>query len=79
MALWYDEMNRKAVPDFKRVAEAYGIKGYIIDKKSDVKPVLEEALKSREPAVLDFRIDVEENVFPMVPSGAPIKAMIEEE
>ncbi len=72
-----DEMNRKAVPDFKRVAEAYGIKGYIIDKKSDVKPVLEEALKSREPAVLDFRIDVEENVFPMVPAGAPLNRMLE--
>ncbi len=73
----YDEMKKTMVPDFKKLAEAYNVRGYIIDKKSDVRPVLEEALKLKEPVVMDFRIDIEENVFPMVPAGAPLNRMLE--
>jgi len=65
------------IPDFVKLAEAYNIKGYMIDKPKDVTPVLKEALSLKEPVVMDFRIDKEENVYPMVPAGSPINKMLE--
>ncbi len=65
------------IPNIEKLAEAYDIKGYIIDKPSDVKPVLKEALKLKGPVIMDFRIEPEENVFPMVPAGAPLKQMLD--
>jgi acetolactate synthase-1/2/3 large subunit len=63
-------------PDFVKIANAYGIKGKKITKADDVAPAIKEAIKSNEPYVLDFMIDREENVFPMVPAGAPISRML---
>ncbi|MEK7368047.1 MAG: thiamine pyrophosphate-dependent enzyme, partial [Planctomycetota bacterium] len=63
-------------PDFVKIAEAYGARGFLIDKKKDVRPVIEEALSIKGPVVMDFKVTAEENVFPMVPAGQAINRMI---
>ena len=63
-------------PDFVKVAESYGAAGIRITKKSDVKPAIKKALSIKGTVFLDFRIEKEENVFPMVPAGQAINRMI---
>ncbi|HUT35456.1 MAG TPA: biosynthetic-type acetolactate synthase large subunit [Planctomycetota bacterium] len=62
-------------PDFVKVAEAYGAKGIRVEHPDQVRPAIEDALATPGPVVLDFRIDPEENVFPMVPAGEAIHRM----
>jgi len=62
-------------PDFVRLAEAYGAKGIRVEHTDQVRPALEDALATPGPVVLDFRIDPEENVFPMVPAGEALHRM----
>lgn len=64
-------------PDFVKLAEAYGALGFRVIKKEDVVPTLKKALESKKPVVMDFVIEEEENVFPMVPAGEAIDRMIE--
>ncbi len=64
------------IPDFVKVAEGYSAVGMRITKRSDVVPALKEAIKIKRPVVMDFVVDKEENVFPMVPAGASLKQMI---
>lgn len=59
-------------PDFKKLAEAYGVKGYTITDPGDVEPVLKEALFNDEPCLMDFRVDREENVLPIIPPGKSV-------
>jgi len=63
-------------PDFVKVAEAYGARGTHVTRPEEVRPALEEAFASPEVWILDFHIDPEENVFPMVPAGEAIDRMI---
>ncbi|HUX02848.1 MAG: biosynthetic-type acetolactate synthase large subunit [Phycisphaerae bacterium] len=63
-------------PDFVRVAEAYGAKGRHVTRPEDVRPALDEAFADKNVWVLDFHVDPEENVFPMVPAGEAIDRMI---
>jgi len=63
-------------PDFVRLAEAYGAKGRRITERQEVRPALDEAFADRNVWVLDFRVEPEENVFPMVPAGEAIDRMI---
>ncbi|MHB9111273.1 MAG: biosynthetic-type acetolactate synthase large subunit [Thermoleophilia bacterium] len=72
----YSETVIACQPDFAAVAEAYGALGITIDKKKDVGDAIRTAIKSKRPAVLDFRVKQEENVFPMVPAGKSIDEMI---
>jgi acetolactate synthase-1/2/3 large subunit len=65
-------------PDFAKVAEAFGAKGIEVTKKADVRPAIDEAIKIPGPVVLNFMVDREENVMPMVPAGAAISEMIME-
>ena len=66
-----------ANPDFVKIAEAYGAMGLIAEKPKDVEKVLKEALKIKNrPVIMDFIVEEEENVFPMVPAGAPVHKMI---
>ncbi|MGB9578186.1 MAG: acetolactate synthase 3 large subunit, partial [Halothiobacillaceae bacterium] len=61
----------EALPDFVRLAEAYGHVGMLIDKPADVEGALREAFKLKDRLVfMDFRTDPTENVYPMVPAGA---------
>jgi len=62
--------------DFVRVAEAYGVPGLRVDAPGDVRAALETAIATEGPFVLDFHIEREENVMPMVPAGAAINEMI---
>lgn len=64
------------IPNFAKLAEAYGLTGIYADKPEQVKPVLEKALKTPGPVIVEFTIDKDENVFPMVPAGAPLNEMI---
>jgi acetolactate synthase-1/2/3 large subunit len=62
--------------DFVKIAHAYGVEGMRVDSRDEVRPALQAAIDAEGPFVLDFRIEREENVFPMVPAGAAINEMI---
>ncbi|MGQ9511793.1 biosynthetic-type acetolactate synthase large subunit [Thermodesulfitimonas sp.] len=63
-------------PDFVRVAEAYGAEGIRVTKPAEVRPALEQAIASPKPVFIDFIIDREENVMPMVPPGESLGKML---
>jgi acetolactate synthase-1/2/3 large subunit len=62
--------------EFVKIANAYGIEGVKVETPDDVMPALKASLECDGPFVMDFRIEREENVFPMVPAGAAINEMI---
>ncbi|MHB8867743.1 MAG: biosynthetic-type acetolactate synthase large subunit [Thermoleophilia bacterium] len=66
-------------PDFVKLAEAYGAQGFRATRASEVEEVLRVALASDEPAIIDFRIKREANVWPMVPAGGALDQMMGEE
>jgi acetolactate synthase-1/2/3 large subunit len=73
----YSESYMDALPDFVKLAEAYGHVGMCIDKPGDVEGALKEAFAMKDRLVfLDFITDQTENVFPMVPGGKGISEMI---
>lgn len=66
----YSHSYLEALPDFKKLAEAYGHVGMTISKKEDVEPALREAFAMKGRTVfLDFLTDTKENVYPMIASG----------
>ena len=65
-------------PDFVRLAEAYGIKGIRVTDKTQVKTAIAEAMEHDGPVLVDFIVEQEENVYPMIPSGMTVYDMIEE-
>jgi len=65
------------LPNFQKVAEAYSVKGYTVDKPKDVRPVLKEIISLKEPVMVDFKVEKEENVMPMVPAGAALDKMLD--
>jgi acetolactate synthase I/II/III large subunit len=66
----YSEVDLSDNPDFVEVAKAFGCYGIRCDKREDVDSVLKEAGKFKDaPVMLDFRVALEENVFPMIPQG----------
>jgi acetolactate synthase-1/2/3 large subunit len=66
-----------ASPDFVKVAEGYGAAGMRITRKDDVRPAIEKAIATPGPVFMDFIVEPEENVFPMVPAGEALNRMIE--
>lgn len=68
----YSHTRLDGNPDFVRVAEAYGAAGFLVEKKEDVRPVIEKAISINGPVVIDFRVEPEENVYPMIPAGQAI-------
>lgn len=77
---FYDERYSHSLipnqPDFIKLAEAYGIKGYIATTEEEAKAVFEEALNTREPVLIDCRVIEAENVYPMVAPGKGLHEMI---
>ena len=63
-------------PDFVKLAESYGALGICVSKKEEVRPALEKALALDNTVLIDFRVEPEENVFPMVPAGKAINEII---
>ena len=63
--------------DFVKLAEAYGALGLRVTKPEEVGPALKEAVESGRPTVIDFVIEREENVYPMVPAGAAINEILD--
>ena len=58
------------VPDFTKLAEAYGIRGLRASKPAEVEPVIREGLKHKGPVLMDFTVDPFESCYPMIPAGA---------
>ena len=76
----YSHSRLDVVPDFVKVAEAYGAIGLRASKPEEVEPVLKKAFKIKDkPVFMDFVVDWREKVYPMVPAGAAIDEMIFEE
>jgi len=73
----YSSSYMDSLPDFVKLAEAYGHVGMRIEKKSDVEPALREAFKMKDRTVfMDFQTDPTENVWPMVQAGKGITEML---
>ncbi|WP_003544158.1 biosynthetic-type acetolactate synthase large subunit [Desulfotomaculum nigrificans] len=64
-------------PDFVKLAEAYGAEGYQVTRKDEVAEVLQSAIQSRKPVLMDFVVEREENVLPFVPPGKALNEMID--
>ncbi|HTY52742.1 MAG TPA: biosynthetic-type acetolactate synthase large subunit [Methanomicrobiales archaeon] len=62
--------------DFVGIAAAYGVDGMKVESVDEVREALKTAIAADGPFIMDFRIEREENVFPMVPAGAAINEMI---
>ncbi len=75
----YSHLFTETVPDFVKVAEAYGAVGLRATKPEEVEPVLKEAFKTKKTVFMDFLVDWKEKVYPMVPAGAAIDQMLFEE
>jgi len=63
-------------PDFVKLAEAYGAVGLRATKPEEVEPVIREALKTPGPVIMDFKVEPEECVMPMVPAGKAMHEML---
>jgi acetolactate synthase-1/2/3 large subunit len=78
--LFYDQKYIQSVfdvvPDFVKLAEAYGALGLRATKPEEVEPVIRQALSTPKPVLMDFRIDQNECVYPMVPAGAALTEML---
>ena len=73
----YSSSYMDSLPDFVKLAEAYGHIGMRIEKKSDVEGALKEAIRLKDRTVfMDFQTDPEENVWPMVQAGKGITEML---
>ena len=65
------------VPDYARLAEAYGAAGFTVSEDDELESALEQALSCGRTAVVDVRCDPEEKCFPMIPAGAAATDMLE--
>ena len=65
-------------PDFVKLAEAYGIPGIRVTEKGQVSGAIQQAMEIPGPVIIDFVVEVEENVYPMIPAGESVNEMLEE-
>jgi acetolactate synthase-1/2/3 large subunit len=72
----YSQTIFEVLPDFVKLAEAYGAVGLRATKPEEVEPVIREALATPRPVVMDFVVDQNECVYPMVPAGAALTEML---
>jgi acetolactate synthase-1/2/3 large subunit len=63
-------------PDFLKIAEAHGLKAFRVTRRDEVEDAIQEARKSPGAVLIEFKVEKEDSVYPMVPSGAAIDAMI---
>ncbi len=72
----YSQTCMEHAPDFVKLAEAYGAVGLRATKPDEVEKVLKKGLSSPKAVIMDFVVEQEECVYPMVPAGAPITEML---
>ncbi len=72
----YSQSLMPVQPDFVKLADAYGLKGYRINTLDEAGAIFEEALNSDEPVLIDCRVKQLENVYPMVAAGKALHEMI---
>jgi len=73
----YSGVELHGNPDFVKLAEAYGAKGFRIRRKGDARRILTEAAQYQDgPCIIDAIVEKEDNVFPMVPAGASLSEML---
>ena len=73
--LFFDKRYASTVmtnPDFVKIAEGYQIKARRVEKREDLQNAIDEMMASKEPYFLEVRVEKEDNVFPMIPSGASV-------
>lgn len=75
----YSQTTLDRATDFVKLAEAFGGVGFRVEKRDELENVLNEALAINKPVIIDYRIDSDKKVFPMVAPGAPIHQIINEE
>src|SRR5271157_4583552 len=72
----YAHTDIMAAPDFVKLAEAYGALGLRARTTAEVEPMIKQALDTPGPVIMDFIVEREEGVYPMVPAGVSMKEMI---
>jgi len=72
----YSESYSEALPDFVKLAEAYGCIGIRATKPSELDEKIKEMININEPVIFDCVVDREENCYPMIPSGKPHNQML---
>jgi acetolactate synthase-1/2/3 large subunit len=63
-------------PDFTKIAEAYGLAATAVTRRAEVEPAIQAARGHNGTTILEFRVEQEDTVYPMVPAGADLHAMI---
>ena len=80
--LFYDKSyvstSYNGIPDFVKLAEAFGIMAMRVTDKTQVQSAITNAINHDGPVLIDFIVESEENVYPMIPSGATVEDMMEE-
>jgi acetolactate synthase-1/2/3 large subunit len=72
----YSISKMDCLPNFVKLAEAYGAAGYEIEHENEVDKVLKKAFANGQPTLIDAHVNPEEGVYPIVPAGAPLKDML---
>ena len=72
----YSESYSEALPDFVKLAEAYGCKGIKAENPNELDNKIKEMIEHNGPVIFDCHVDPSENCFPMIPSGKPHNQMI---
>ncbi len=72
----YSQTTMELPIDFVKLAEAYGATGFRATRPEEVSEVIRKALATPGPVLMEFKVDREENVMPMVPAGAAINEMV---
>jgi len=62
-------------PEYEALAKALGAAGMTVEKKAEVPKAVKQMLKEKQPCVVDFKVEPEENVWPMVPAGKSLDEM----
>jgi acetolactate synthase-1/2/3 large subunit len=77
---FFYEKNYEATPllspDFSKLADAFGIRSAVVRKRGDVVPALRDARAHNGPMLIDFQVEQEDTVYPMVAAGAALHEMI---
>ena len=64
-------------PDFQKLGEAFGMKSFLTNRPEDVDSILEEMMQIKDgPSLVEFRVEREDMVFPIIPSGATVNEIM---